>query len=149
MLDITRGLKKRLLSQLNKAKNYKMQHVDDPEGECGFSVTFIANDKAIAEKMASLLMDEGLEIGSLYNAGFPDRHVYSYWDPIIYKMSATPAGYPWKDPTYKGNVEYSKDMCPKTLNILERSLRITLNIKMCVANVDEFAAAINKVDSLI
>jgi len=149
MLDHTRALKKRLLSSLSTPKNYKMQHVDDPDGDCGFSITFIANDQETANKMADMLSNEGLEIGSLYNAGFPDRHIYSYWDPIINKMSATPAGYPWKDPAYKGNVEYSKDMCPNTLDILARSLRITLNIEMSEANIDEFAAAINKVDAMI
>jgi len=149
MLAHTRGLKKSLLSQLNEPKNYKMQHVDDPDGDCGFSITFIAKDQAIAEKMADLLSYEGLTIGSIYNAGFPDRHIYSYWDPIINKMSATPAGYPWKDPAYLGNVEYSKDMCPNTLDILGRSLRITLNIKMSETNIAEFAAAINKVDSMV
>jgi len=149
MLTHTRGLKKRLLSGLNKPKNYKMQHVDDPDGDCGFSITFIANDQVTAKKMADLLSEEGLDIGSIYNAGFPDRHIYSYWDPIIAKKSATPAGYPWKDPAYKGNVEYSVDMCPNTLDILARSLRITLNMKTSETNVDEFAAAINKVDSII
>jgi dTDP-4-amino-4,6-dideoxygalactose transaminase len=149
MLNHTRALKKRLLSLLNAPKNYKMQHVDDPEGDCGFSVTFIANTRETAQKMTGLLSDEGLDIGSVYNAGFPDRHIYAHWDPIIYKMSATPAGYPWKDPSYKGNVEYTADMCPNTLDILQRSLRITLNIKMNETNINEFAEAINKVDAVI
>jgi dTDP-4-amino-4,6-dideoxygalactose transaminase len=64
-------------------------------------------------------------------------------------MGATPAGYPWKDPSYKGNAEYSADMCPNTLDILQRSLRITMNIKMSATNIDEFAAAINKVDAML
>jgi dTDP-4-amino-4,6-dideoxygalactose transaminase len=149
MLSHTRKLKKRLLSALNTPKNYKLQHVDDPAGDCGFSITFIANSHDAAKKMAGLLSEEGLDIGSVYNAGFPDRHIYAHWDPIIHKMSPTPAGYPWKDPAYKGNAEYSADMCPNTLDILQRSLRITLNIKMNEVNVDEFAAAINKVDGMM
>ena len=149
ILDHTRKLKKLLLSKLNTPINYKMQHVDDPEGECGFSVTFIVKDKAAAEKMAGLLANEGLNIGSVYNAGFPDRHIYAHWDPIINKVSATPAGYPWADPAYKGNVKYSADMCPNTLDILQRCLRITLNIKMTETNVSEMADAINKVDAML
>ena len=149
ILGHTRKLKKVLLSKLNSPINYKMQYVDDPEGDCGFSVTFIAKDKPTAEKMAKLLSEEGLEIGSVYNAGFPDRHIYAHWDPIINKVSATPAGYPWKDPAYKGNVQYSVDMCPNTLDILQRCLRITLNINMTETNVSEFADAINKVDKMM
>ena len=149
ILDHTRKLKKILLSALNTPKNYKMQHVDDPEGDCGFSITFIAKDQATAKKMSELLSAEGLDIGSVYNAGFPDRHIYAHWDPIINKVSATPAGYPWKDPSYKGNVEYSADMCPNTLDILQRALRITLNLRMTETNVREFADAINKVDAML
>jgi dTDP-4-amino-4,6-dideoxygalactose transaminase len=149
LLDHTRRLKKRLISKLNAPKNYKLQHVDDPEGDCGFSITFIANDQALARKIAGMLSEVGLDIGSVYNAGFPDRHIYAHWDPIIQKMSASPAGYPWADPAYKGNVQYSKDMCPNTLDILQRCLRITLNIKMTDTNIDEFAEAINAVDAAI
>ena len=51
------------------------------------------------------------------------------------------------DPAYKGNVTYSKDMCPQTLDILSRSLRFTINIKMTEQNMLEVADAINKVDA--
>ena len=149
MLSKTRALKKLLIQNLNTPKNYKLQYVDDPEGDCGFSITFIANSEETAQKFAAELADEGLAIGSIYNGGFPDRHVYSNWDSIINKHSPTKAGYPWKDPAYKGNVEYSKDMCPKTLNILARSLRFTLNINMSDVNMLEVADAINKVDARI
>ncbi|MCL2528682.1 MAG: aminotransferase class I/II-fold pyridoxal phosphate-dependent enzyme [Defluviitaleaceae bacterium] len=149
MLTHTRALKKRLISKLNPPKNYKLQHVDDPEGDSGFSFTMIANDRQTAEKLNAMMVEAGLAIGSVYNEGFPDRHVYAHWDPIINKLSATPAGYPWADPAYKGNVEYSADMCPNTLDILQRCLRITLNIKMTETNIDEFAAAINAVDAAL
>ena len=149
ILSHTRKLKKLMLSCLNKPVNYKLQHVDDPEGDCGFSTTFIAKDIPTAKQMAKLLGEEGLDIGTSYNAGFPDRHIYSHWDPIINKVSATSAGYPWKDPAYKGSVEYSVDMCPNTLDILQRSLRLVLNIKTTETNVREFADAINKVDAMI
>ena len=149
ILSHTRKLKKLLLSKLNTPINYKMQHVDDPEGDCSFSITFIVKDMELAKKMSSLLDDEGLDMGSVYNAGFPDRHIYSHWDPIINKVSATPAGYPWADPAYKGNVSYSPTMNPVTLDILQRCLRISLNVRMTEANVTEMADAINKVDKML
>ena len=73
--------------------------------------------------------------------------MYSNWDSILQKNSPTKAGYPWKDPAYKGNVEYTKDMCPNTLDILARSLRFTLNINMTETNMLEVAEAINRVDA--
>ena len=144
LLSHTRALKKRFLSQLDAPKNYSLQHVDDPDGDCGFSVNLIANDCDKLETMIRLAEEEGLPLSPL-NAE-TDRHIYANWDPIINKQGATPAGYPWKDPAYKGNVEYSRDMCPNTMSILGRTMRLLFNIKMTNVNIDEFAAALNKID---
>jgi dTDP-4-amino-4,6-dideoxygalactose transaminase len=92
---------------------------------------------------------EGLGAGTAYNQGFPDRHIYCYWDSILDKNSHHPTGYPWKDPAYKGNVEYSRDMCPNTLSILSRSLRFGFNVNMKEEHAKLMAKAINKVDSVL
>ena len=149
MLSHTRALKKRFISQLEPSGNYKMQHIDDPEGDCGFSVNLIINDAAKVEPILLLAKREGLPLNLLYEVGLfegGDLHIYSNWTPILEKISPTPAGYPWKDPAYKGNVEYSVDMCPNTTDILNRTVRLLFNIKMTEANIDEFAAALNKID---
>ena len=149
MLSHTRTLKKRFFSQLDPSINYKNQHVDDPEGDCGFCVNLIMNDVSKVEKILKLAEQEGLPLNPLYEVDLfegGDLHVYSNWTPILEKSSPTPAGYPWKDPAYKGNVEYSTDMCPNTSSILGRTVRLLFNIKMTNENIDEFAAALNKID---
>jgi len=146
MLARTRSMKKRLIAALGAPKNYALQHVDDPEGDCGISATLIAKDKERAAGMVRLMGEQGLEIGSLYNDGFPDRHIYSYWEAIIKKHSPTAAGYPWNDPNYHGNVEYSYDMCPKTLDILARSMRFTLNLNLTDEHIDKVAQVMNYAD---
>lgn len=145
----TRALKKHLIDNLNPTpKHYKLQYRDDPEGDAGISFAVICNSAEETKTMVEKLAEEGLELGSLYNAkGFPDRHIYAYWDSIMNKVSPTDAGYPWKDPAYKGNVEYSKDMCPRTLDILNRSLRLAINPGMSEVNMEEIAAAINAADA--
>ena len=149
MLSHTRALKKRLFSQLTPSSNYKNQHIDDPEGDCGFCVNLIMNDITKVEPILKLAEREGLPLIKLYEAKLfegGDLHIYSNWTPILEKRGTTTAGYPWKDPAYKGNVEYSTDMCPNSLNILNRTVRILLNINMTETNIDEFAAALNKID---
>ena len=148
MLAHTRALKKRLLSQLTPI-NYKLQYVDDPEGDCGFCVNFIMNDIQKVDKILELADKEGLPLVKLYEARLfegGDLHIYSNWTPILEKRGTTDLGYPWKDPSYKGSVEYSTDMCPKSLDILNRTVRIMINIKMTDTNIDEFAEAMNKID---
>jgi len=146
ILRKTRSLKKVFLSRLNKPIHYQLQYVDDPEGDCGISAALIVCDKETAHRMSVMLNEAGLDIGSAYNDGFPDRHIYAYWDSILNKQGTTTLGYPWTDPNYKGNVKYSKDMCPKTLDLLSRSLRIPIHLNLTQQNMIEFADAVNYVD---
>ena len=147
MLEKTRALKKKLLSCLDKPVNYKLQHVDDPEGDCGISMAIVANDSESAKGLSELMGEQGLGIGSAYNEqGFPDRHIYKNWEAILQKRSASPAGYPWNDPNYKGGVQYSPDMCQKSLDILARCLRFGININMTEINMEEVAQVINYAD---
>ena len=149
ILSHTRKLKKAFLAELAEPKGYQLQHVDDPEGECGVSAAIIVRDQELAKRYAEALQAEGLGAGTAYNEGFPDRHIYSYWDSILDKNSPHPSGYPWKDPAYKGNVEYSQDMCPRTLSILSRALRFGFNVNMREEHAKLMAAAINKVDAAL
>ena len=146
ILGKTRALKKHLLECLDAPINYKLQHVDDPEGDCGISTTMIAFDDEKAKRMSELMAEQGLGIGSIYNEGFPDRHIYSYWEAVLMKRGPTPAGYPWNDPSYKGAVEYSQDMCPKTLDILGRSMRFSMNLNLEPEHVEKVAEVINYAD---
>ena len=77
------------------------------------------------------------------------QHIYAYWDCVLDKNGATPAGYPWKDPAYKGSVEYSRDMCPRTLDILGRALRLHFHMNTTEKHVRLIATAINKVDAAL
>ena len=149
ILDHQRTLKKAFLGELDESGSYFHQYVEDPMGDTGVSASVILNDKEIAIGYAHALKAEGVEVATIYNDGFPDRHIYSYWDAIIEKRSPHPTGYPWKDPAYKGNVEYSKDMCPRTLDILGRTLRFDFNMNMTENHVRLMAKALNKVDAAL
>ena len=149
ILDHQRNLKRAFLDGLDEAKGYRLQYVEDPDGDTGVSASIVVQDPELARGYAHALQAEGVEAASIYNDGFPDRHIYSYWEGILEKRSPHPSGYPWKDPSYKGNVEYSKDMCPQTLSILGRSLRFDFNMKMDPEHARQMAEALNKVDAAL
>lgn len=150
ILEHTRRLKKAFLAELApEPKGYIRQHVDDPSGDCGISAAIIVHDQALAKRYAEALNSEGLNAGTAYNDGFPDRHIYPYWDSILFKHSPDASGYPWRDPRYKGNVEYAPDMCPQTLSLLGRALRFGFNVNMQETHAQLMAAAINKVDAAL
>ena len=141
-----RSLKRAFLEELDEPRGYRMQYADDPAGDTGVSASVIVHDEEMARGYAHALQAEGVDVGSIFNKGIPDRHIYSYWDPILAKRSSHPTGYPWKDPNYRGEVEYSKDMCPQTLSILSRSLLFNFNMNMGEQHARLMARALNKVD---
>jgi dTDP-4-amino-4,6-dideoxygalactose transaminase len=144
-----RLLKSSFLGELDESGNYVHQYVEDPSGDTGVSASIIFHDKEMAIGYAHALQAEGVEVATIYNDGFPDRHIYSHWDAILEKRSPHPTGYPWKDPSYRGNVEYSKDMCPQTLDILGRTLRFDFHMNMTKTQARLVAKALNKVDSAL
>lgn len=149
MLAKTRALKKTLLSHLNLPIHYVPQHVDDSEGDCGTSFAMILNDKEVCKCFTDALAREGMSLGSAYSSALPDKHIYTYWDAIINNEKGNSQIYPWNSPLYKGNPGYSADMCPQSLDILSRSLRIGINLAMTEQNMIEFADAINKADQSV
>ena len=144
-----RRLKSAFLQELNESGTDTHQYVDDPAGDTGVSASVILRDKEMAIGYAHALKAEGVDVATIYNDGFPDRHIYSYWDSILEKRSPHETGYPWKDPAYHGNVEYSKDMCPQTLDILGRALRFDFNMNMTEEHARLMARALNKVDAAL
>lgn len=130
-------------------RHYRLQHQDDPDGDCGISAALICHDRDLAHRFAEALSAEGLPTGTAHNDGFPDRHIYRYWDSILNKRSHHPNASSWTHAAYQGHVEYSPDMCPRTLDLLDRTLRLGFNVNLTPDHGRQMAEAINKVDRLI
>src|SRR5712692_7233885 len=160
MLAHTRRLKAAFLDELAQSgggRGYRLQHVDDPAGDCGISAAILCHDEATARRYAEALGAEGLPCGTAHNAGFPDRHIYRYWDSILDKNSHHPSGYPWRDPAYTqprgsqppGTVTYDREMCPQSLDLLSRALRFGFNLQKTEEHARLMGRAINKVDAAL
>lgn len=146
ILRHTRSLKRTFLCALEEPRGYTRQHVDDPEGDCGISAAILVRDAALARRYAQALTAEGLPCGTAHNEGFPDRHIYRFWDSILDRNWPHPRGGPWKHPAYQGDPGYAREMCPRTLDLLSRALRFGFNMRMTPAHAEQMARAINKVD---
>ena len=146
-LDATRAAKAGYLGNLNPGTHYIPQHQDDPVGDCGLSAAIVVESREMAQQFAKALSAEGVPSGTYHNDGFPDRHIYRYWDSILQKRTHHPGVSPWTHPMYKGSVEYSEDMCPRTLDILSRTIRFGFNVNMTAEHGELIARAVNKVDA--
>ena len=135
------------MAHLEPGRHFVAQHQDDPAGDCGISGAIVVNSREMAETFAKALNAEGVPSGTAHNDGFPDRHIYRYWDSILQKRVHHPGVSPWTHPMYKGSVEYSEDMCPRTLDILNRTIRFGFNVNMTADHGELIARSINKVDA--
>jgi 8-amino-3,8-dideoxy-alpha-D-manno-octulosonate transaminase len=127
----------------------ELQDVPDPAGDCGVVVIFFCPTADRAKRFSEALKAEGIRNGTVYDNTIPDRHIYSNWDYVLAKRGATPANCPWSCGAYHGDVQYSADMCPKSLELLGRAILIGLNQQMPAEFADLIVAGVRKVAKAI
>ena len=109
---------------------------NDLDGDCGVCLPFIFDDAITAEKFEKL-------IGGTrpINTG---KHVYREWTPILEKRGAhISAMNPYENPANAGlRLDTREDSCPRTLDILSRTVYQMLN---CDWTDAELAEVIEKI----
>jgi len=137
--------KYRIIPQIRDLAGIELQDVPDEEGDASVCVMFFAPTAEKARAYADAIKAEGIACGTMYNKEIPDRHIYPNWEYVLAKRGRTPKWSPWHPSVYKGNVQYSKDMCPNTLGYLGRTIHIGINQRFTEADCDDVAHAVIKV----
>jgi 8-amino-3,8-dideoxy-alpha-D-manno-octulosonate transaminase len=145
ILAQTRRVKRRILEQVRDLPIVQPCPINDEDGDCGTTLVLTTDSVETSQRFSEALSAEGVDNGTKHNAGFPDRHIYCYWDYVMDKHSHDPSGWPWTSPLYKGKVDYSRDMCPRTLDVLGRAISIGITQRFNDADADDIARAIRKV----
>ncbi len=142
-----------LLHDLRKNRNALAERVcgagkavqapsNDIDGDCGTTLSLrfgtAEECRAYQEKCA------GLGVGSTVPID-TGKHVYTNWTQIMEKRGAMhPAMDPFKMEANRGlNMDYSPDMCKKTLDLLSRTLYIAISPDWTEADLDQIAAVMN------
>jgi dTDP-4-amino-4,6-dideoxygalactose transaminase len=145
ILERSRRAKRRILDSIAGVPGLTLQDVPDPAGECGIVLVMFLSNGDEAKRFGAALKAEGCPCGTMYTGQFPDRHIYAYWDHILAKKGYSPNDNPWTHPHYHGSVEYSRDMCPRTLDLLGRAVAMPISDHVTDEEADQRAAAIRKV----
>jgi 8-amino-3,8-dideoxy-alpha-D-manno-octulosonate transaminase len=140
-----RATKARIVAQLRHVPGISLQDVPDEDGDCGVALIFFCESAERAKAFSAALKAEGIPNGTMYDNAIADRHIYRNWDYVLAKRGATPAGCPWTCGAYKGNVEYSPDMCAQSLDLLGRAVSLTLTQRLTDEQADLIATGIRKV----
>lgn len=144
ILARTRAIKRKLWAAFEAIPGVQMEAVNDRDGDCGISMAFFAESEAKARSLCEALREEGVNCGTFLLKQIPDRHVFYHWNYIMEKRSPHLNGFPWNALENGRSLEYSKEMCPKTLALLNRVIVMPITQVMSDAYVDEVCRAAEK-----
>lgn len=121
ILNDLRRIRKRFEQELSDVPGLRIAPNNDPEGDCGVVVAFQFDSEAEARAFAEetggwLPIDSG-------------KHVYSNWEPLLQKrIMHHPDMNPFRHPRNQGlRTDYTPDMCPRTLDVLSRTVFLSLH----------------------
>lgn len=142
ILDRMRGIRFKIKEALEKLPGARLETSNDEEGDCGISIGFHMDTRDEAVRMAETLHAEGVPFGSVFSKQIPNRHIFYHWDFLIDKRTPHANGFPWKGAC---DYQYSRDMCPQTLDLLERNSVMRITQIMSDDYVDQCCRGIEKV----
>ncbi len=143
-----RSNKDRIKKSIENIPGLEFRRLNDSEGDTGIVLIFYLQDPDLTGKFADALKAEGIAASSMHNKSIPDWHIYSHWEMIMNKWTATQEGCPYTCDYYLkrgGRVDYSPDMNPNTLQYLQRSVHIDIPPQMTGNDCDMISEGIIKV----
>jgi 8-amino-3,8-dideoxy-alpha-D-manno-octulosonate transaminase len=126
-----------------RQQGVEFRRSNDPDGDTGIALIFFAPTPERATFIAEALGAEGVDAFVLYRPEDVDYHVYAHWSPILGQRTWSTNGGPWR--WHEGKVNYSPDMCPRTLDLLGRAVHLDVSPDLSDQNVAEIVEAVNKV----
>jgi dTDP-4-amino-4,6-dideoxygalactose transaminase len=137
--DILADLRKRkrmLTERLEGKAGIRLVPSHDPEGDCGTHVGLVFEGE---EQARRFLEASGIRARVVMDSG---KHIYKNWDPILEKRVGHHAAMnPFHMPANRGlRQSYSPDMCPRTLDIVSRTVLIKVDPDWSEEAVDALAA---------
>ncbi len=117
MLDAMLTEKRIIIDALQGAGPFSFNPIHDVEGDCGTTVALMFDSEATTRRFLAGLDEAGVDCDTPIDSG---RHVYTNWEPILNQHGAhNPAFDAYK--LTSASVAYTKDMCPRTLDVLSRT----------------------------
>ncbi len=138
--------RKQMLSQglasMSGGKGIQLQAVPDPAGDASVALIFFAPDVAAAKRLCAGLEKEKVDAGIIYEPDRSDYHIYAHWSPILQQKTWTEQGGPWR--WAKREIHYSKDACPRSLDLLGRAIHLDVNPLYTNEDIEEILEGLNR-----
>lgn len=119
------------------------RRLNDPAGDAALALVLLLPSVERARWAVDALHAEGLGAMLLYRPDAVDYHVYCHWEPIMNKKTWSEQGGPWR--WAARDIEYTHDMCPRSLDLLGRALHIDVSPDLSETQAAQVTEALNKV----
>jgi len=113
-------LKDKFKEQIKDIKGITFRKINDKSGECATLLTVFLPDKKIADRVAKIL-----NTTTVSHSGW---HVYNNMEQLMGMKVINPKLNPLTNPYYKGSTKYEKGMLPKTDDLLNRAINISVGV---------------------
>jgi 8-amino-3,8-dideoxy-alpha-D-manno-octulosonate transaminase len=146
LLQAMRARKQMLIAGMQgiaQRKGIQFQDVPDPDGDAAVATIFFVEDAERAAKIAKALRAENIGAGVIYSPDRSDYHIYPHWTPLMEQRTWTPNGGPWR--WAQREIRYSKDMCPRSLDLLGRAVHLNVSPLLTNEDVEETVEGLNRV----
>jgi 8-amino-3,8-dideoxy-alpha-D-manno-octulosonate transaminase len=140
-----RCAKKLIKEAIEKFDGMSFRRLTDEAGDTGICLVMFLPDADTTRRTLEAMQAEGVPAGGIYDSKVRDWHVYYYWEHILDKKSVAPDKLPWSAVPESELPKYSKDMCPRTLDLLSRAILVDINYNYSDSDCAAIANGINKV----
>jgi dTDP-4-amino-4,6-dideoxygalactose transaminase len=130
LLERMRSNHARLAERVAELPGLELRRPNDEDGDAGIALVAFAADAARARDAVVALNGEGVLAMQIYSPDTPDLHVYPYWAPVLAAIDAAGGDAP---------------SCPRTLDLLERSIHVDVSPLCDDQDLDEISFAFEKV----
>lgn len=123
ILSDLRRIGRRIIAELSDVPGIRFAPSNDPEGDCHVVIAFQFDSEAEARRFAAA---PGVGGHRPIDTG---RHVYREWDTVLeHRIGHHPDMNPYQHPKNRDlRTNYSRDMCPRTLDLLSRTVYLSVN----------------------
>ncbi|MGZ8701197.1 MAG: DegT/DnrJ/EryC1/StrS family aminotransferase [Gaiellaceae bacterium] len=130
LLERMRANHARLATQVGGLPGLELRRGNDEDGDAGIALIAFADNAARAADAVAALNAEGVLAMQIYSPATPDLHIYPFWAPVLAALEAAGADPP---------------DCPRTLELLERTIHVDVSPLCEEQDLDEIAFAFEKV----
>jgi dTDP-4-amino-4,6-dideoxygalactose transaminase len=130
LLERMRANYSRLSAHVTGLPGLTLRRANDEEGDAGIALVAFAANADRARDAVDALNAEGVLAMRIYDPDAPDLHVYPFWAPVLDAIERTGQPAPH---------------CPRTLDLLERSIHVDVSPLCDEQDLDEIAFAFEKV----